>query len=762
MTNPRVRRSTVLAGALLILPALVWAEVATIPYKGPSQIADLEAHGIEVVAFTKYGVDVMAQGEALEYLRTRPYPMSIHVEKPDRIVEELDINLGQYHTYVETQSLLTSLANTYPTIAQRTNLGTSLQGRQITVLKISDNVTVDENEPEVLYMGNHHARELMSVEVPLLFAQYLLQNYGSNATVTHYINTLEIFVVPMLNPDGHVYVQMNHGGSPNSWWRKNRRDNFDGTFGVDLNRNYGYEWGYDDIGSSPFTGSDTYRGVDPFSEPETQVIRNFVNAREFVTWFSYHSYGELLLYSWGYIPTNTPDHEVMAALADTLVIENGYLAGNPASGAIYLTNGGSDDWGYGEQGTKPKIFAYTPEVNSAAQGGFGPAESLIIPTFNLLLPMNMKLLRFADNPYRVVGPWPPVQEPTSAPFGNAITRVSWAPPDPDDPNPAASYSIEACHNPSIFTDPATPAATGWTLGGFSYSLTGFTGAGYYSGNANNIFNTMTMSEVLVVAAGTDTLRFKVNYAIENDYDYGYVDVSTNGGANWSPIQGNITTANNPNGLNRGHGITGSSGGWIDAVFPLTTYLGQDIRLRFLYVTDGALLGAIGMRLDNIFPVPQCGSTVNVATGVTGNSCDHLPPDVGIWRYRIRAKDAENQLSAWSNAQDRTVTTLTGTDGPRTYQTSIGANYPNPFNPSTRIPFIVGGAENGGGTPVTLTIYSVTGARVATLVRESRPPGTYVAYWDGRDQRGRPAASGIYFARLDVGGASVSRKLVLLK
>ena len=755
-------RSLAVAAALAVFPAFAQAETVTIPYKGPSQIADLEARGVEVLAFTKYGVDVLAEGEALEYLRTRPYPISIQVEKPGQTHAVLDINLGQYHTYVETQNMLTALVSAHPAIAQRTNLGTSLQGRQITVIKISDNVTVDENEPEVFYMGNHHARELMSVEIPLLFAEYLLNNYGTNATVTNFINNREIFIVPMVNPDGHVYVQMNHAGAPSSWWRKNRRDNLDGTFGVDLNRNYGYEWGFDDVGSSPFTGSDIYRGSGPFSEPETQVIRNFVNSRDFVTWFSYHSYGELLLYAWGYIPANTPDHDVMSALADTLVIENGYLAGNPASGAIYLTNGGSDDWGYGEQVTKSKIFAYTPEVNSGAQGGFGPAESLIIPTFNLLLPMNMKLLRFADNPYRVVGPYPPVQDPTSAPYGNAITRVSWQPPDPEDPNPATSYTIQACHNPSIFTDTATPAATGWSLGGFTYSVTGFTGGGYYSGNANNLFSTMTMTEELVVSAATDTLKFKVSYNIENDYDYAYVDVSTNGGANWTPIQGNITTANNPNGLNRGHGITGSSPGWIDAVFPLTAYFGQGIRLRFLYVTDGAVLGTIGMRVDNIFPVPLCGESVTVATGVTGNQYDHLPPSIGIWRYRVRAKDAENQESGWSNTQERTIGTLTGSDGPRTYQTALGANYPNPFNPSTRIPFVVGGAANGAQAPVTLAVYSVTGARVATLVRESRAPGTYVAYWDGRDERGQLAASGIYFARLDVGASTVSRKLVLLK
>lgn len=751
----------VLMIAAVVLPSYARSEVVTVPYKGSAQIADFQARGIEILARTKYGIDVLAEGAALEYLRTRPYPISIQVEKPDRTQEALDANLGQYHTYAETEALLGTLVSTYPAIAKKSIIGTSLQARYITALKISDNVAVDEDEPEVLYMGDHHARELMSVEIPLLFAQYLCQNYGVNPTVTNYVDTREIYVIPMVNPDGHAYVQANHAGSPNSWWRKNRRDNLDGFFGVDLNRNYSYQWGFDNVGSSPVTSSDIYRGAYEFSEPETQAIRNFVDSRHFTTWFSYHSYGELLLYSWGYIYGNTPDHPAMKALADSLVLENGYLAGNPASGAIYITNGDSDDWGYGEQVEKNKIFAYTPEINSAAQGGFGPAEALIQPTFDLLLPMNMKLLKFADNPYRVVGPWAPDQSPTTDPYSNAITRISWAEQDPGDPNPAVSYNIEGCLDPTTFTDTATPALTGWVGGGFTYNLTGFLGGGYFSGNANNLVSTLTTALPLMVDAAADTLRFKVNYNTESNYDYGYVDVSTDGGGSWTPIPGNITTAFNPNGNNRGYGFTGVSPGWVDAIFPLTAYLGEDIFVRISYITDGGVLGA-GVRVDNIFPVPSCGSNFTVATGVTGNEFDFLPPSTGLWRFRVRALDAENQSSAWSNSRDRTIETLTTVDEPRVYQTSVGANYPNPFNPSTRIPFVVGGAVGGGQTNVVLAVYSVTGARVATLVREARRPGTYVAYWSGLDDAGRAAASGIYFARLEVGDATVARKLVLLK
>jgi hypothetical protein len=133
----------------------------------------------------------------------------------------------------------------YPALADTIHIGHAYgpTNRNLTVIKISDNVGVDENEPEVLYMGNHHARELMSVEIPLMFAQYLLQHYGSDPVVTNYVNTREIYIMPTVNPDGLAYVQANHSGASGNWWRKNRRNNGNGTFGVDINRNYSYKWG---------------------------------------------------------------------------------------------------------------------------------------------------------------------------------------------------------------------------------------------------------------------------------------------------------------------------------------------------------------------------------------------------------------------------------------------------------------------------------------------------------------------------------------
>ena len=288
-------------------PAAADQTLVTVPFKGPAQLEELKARGIEVLAFTKYGMDVLADERQLDYLSSRNYPVTI-APQPQRTAAALDENLGDYYTFAEMESILVAWDTTsaYNGIFDVFSIGTSIEGRDIWAFKISDNVTVDEDEAEALFIANHHAREIMTVNIVMMFADTLLSGYGSDPQITDFVDNREIFFVPMMNPDGHVYVQQNHGGSPGNWWRKNRRLNENFTYGVDLNRNWGYQWGYDEIGSSSNPGSIVYRGAAPFSEPETQAVRDLVNQREFTMWLSYHTYGELLLYPWGFVPTNTP------------------------------------------------------------------------------------------------------------------------------------------------------------------------------------------------------------------------------------------------------------------------------------------------------------------------------------------------------------------------------------------------------------------------------------------------------------------------
>jgi hypothetical protein len=753
----------------LVLPTLAAAgeSLVRLPAKGPIVFEQLNRPGIEILAVDKHGmIDAIVDDKQLDYVMRLGYAVSVSpVEDLFRAAADLDENLGMYHTFAEMESLITAWETTdFPAICDVFTIGTSVEARPIYALKISDNVTVDESgETEVLYMGNVHAREIMTVELTLLFAEHLLVNYGTDPTITDHVNSKEIFFVPMVNPDGHVYVEQNHTGSSGNWWRKNRRINTDMSIGVDLNRNFGVGWGYDDVGSSPVPSDWTYRGTSAFSEPESQTIRDFCNNREFTMWLSYHSYGELLLYPWGYIAENTPDHNVFLELGNLMSATNGYLAGNLAMGAIYPVNGDTDDWGYGEQATKDKIFAFTPEVNSGSQGGFGPPDTLIAPTFSLNLDMNMLVLEYCANPYVVVGPYRPTMYAIADLFYPTHT-LSWTGNDPADPNPVLHYQVERCTNPSFVVDEAEALSSNWTFDGFTLGDSAYTGsAGYYSGMGDNMNHSMTADRPYLVDAQSDSFVFWTSFAIEQAWDYAYVEVSDDDGLSWTTVEGNITTTTNPYGNNRGHGITGTIPFWVQAIFPLTDYLGQEVLLRISYVTDAAVVEH-GIDVDVLEPVPTCQSVDVIASSHPDSTLEVVPGGVGTFRYRVKAVDSQSDQSAWSNSETIEITTLSDAESPLSYASRLGQNHPNPFNPVTTIPYIVGGASEGGAAQrVTLSVYDVAGRLVAKLVDEDQSPGAYQARWNGVNDRGAPVASGVYFYRLTVGRSEVfTSKLALLK
>ena len=112
-----------------------------------------------------------------------------------------------------------------------------------------------------------------------------------------------------------------------------------------------------------------------------------------------------------------------------------------------------------------------------------------------------------------------------------------------------------------------------------------------SGGATDNLNTGLTLAVPGTLPAASSLDFKTYYDIETDWDYGYVQVSTDGGATWTNLPGNITTTVDPYGENLGNGITGNSGGdWVDAHFDLSAYAGQTVRIRLSYVTDGGTFG----------------------------------------------------------------------------------------------------------------------------------------------------------------------------
>ncbi|MEM8600047.1 MAG: M14 family zinc carboxypeptidase [Bacteroidota bacterium] len=280
-------------------------------------------------------------------------------------------SVGGFYSFDEVVAKLDQLRADFPDlITEKVSLGQSYEGRELWMVEVSDNPGVDEGEPEVLYTALHHAREPQSMATVVYFLVYLLERYGTDPEVTYLVDNRRLVFVPVLNPDGYVHNEATNP-SGGGLWRKNRRPLPSGDVGVDLNRNYGVEWGRDNQGSSPETFSETYRGPAPFSEPETAALRDFIEQRQFRTAFNYHSRGNLLIYPWGYEQNlYTPDSARYVDFAAAMTLDNGYRAGTVNQVLGYVANGSSDDWMYGEQATKPAIFAFTPEVNDRSQDGF--------------------------------------------------------------------------------------------------------------------------------------------------------------------------------------------------------------------------------------------------------------------------------------------------------------------------------------------------------------------------------------------------------
>src|SRR3954471_10825450 len=199
-----------------------------------------------------------------------------------------------YHTVATLEQDLRRLAEERPEIAELHEIGRSVEDRPLWALRIGERRGSDR---KVAFFGCHHAREWISVEVPYLLAEHLLTN-SSSEPVQGWLQQGEIWVAPMVNPDGHAYTSAR---PENRLWRKNRRPNRDGSIGVDPNRNYGYMWGTLDVSTSSHVPSDeTYVGPGAFSEPETRTVRDLIGRELFSGIITYHSYSQLILYPWGY------------------------------------------------------------------------------------------------------------------------------------------------------------------------------------------------------------------------------------------------------------------------------------------------------------------------------------------------------------------------------------------------------------------------------------------------------------------------------
>jgi carboxypeptidase T len=274
-----------------------------------------------------------------------------------------------YHSYTEVAADVAATAAAHPDIVQRFSIGKSYQGREMWAVKVSDNVTVDEPEPEVLFDGGTHSDEHMGVEMTLKIFHWLVDGYGTDQRITDIVNSREIWIVFIVNPDG---VEHDISGGRFHLWRKNRQPTPGTTsIGTDLNRNYGYKWGG---GGRTSTNPQaiTYRGPSAFSAPETRNMRDFlasrvVNGRQQIrTAITFHEDGRLVMWPYGYTYANIPadmtaqDHNALVVIGKHMASTNGYKPEQASD--LYITSGTTRDYEYGMY----RIFSYTFEMSIGA------------------------------------------------------------------------------------------------------------------------------------------------------------------------------------------------------------------------------------------------------------------------------------------------------------------------------------------------------------------------------------------------------------
>ncbi len=299
--------------------------------------------------------------------------------------------------------LLDSLARTNPQIHLDT-IGRTLEGRPMLAVKVGE-ADDSPSRPNVLFMATYHAREWAATEMALRLIEYLARTPAPSPRVDSLLRRRDIWIVPVVNPDGYQYTF-----TTDRLWRKNRRPNGDGTYGVDLNRNHTEHWGADDIGSSSLASAETYRGPSAESELETQAIAAFHRAHVPVMSVSYHTFTGLILWPWGNdFGRITGDDGIFRALGGTdvrpAVRDN--LPGSernhyhPAWGwNLYPTNGEYTDWAYASFGT----IAFTPELTSGFEfsGYYGfefpDDEQRLARLFEDNVPFALDLLDAATNP----------------------------------------------------------------------------------------------------------------------------------------------------------------------------------------------------------------------------------------------------------------------------------------------------------------------------------------------------------------------------
>jgi len=615
-------------------------------------------------------------------------------------------SMGGFYTFSEVVALLDSMRVRYPNlISAKDSIGSSVEGRTLWAVKISDNTDVKENEPEVFYNSLIHGNEQQGMMILIYFMYHLLENYGTDPEVTYLVNNRELYFLPVINPDGYTYneqISPDGGGM----WRRNRRDCGGGIFGVDLNRNFGYKWGIDNIGSDPNPGGFGYRGTGPFSEPESQVIRDFCISHNFIISNSFHTPMTCVFPPWGYNLAQTEDSLEFNSLIQTATAINEYRNG------IYIlppenfpVNGYGDDWMYGDTIEKNRIFGVTTEASNYEEG-FWPIPERITPLAAEHLYLNMVLAwgnGIIENP-------PYVSDGTinltyCNPQTNTLLRFNAVEHNPDN-HTSQVYAQLINAKDSLVSE----TLLAQTDSNFSGSL-----------EINSLDE--DFYKVRYKQSGTDIPS--------NLY---YCDNSKLQFTNVGPVVlDSISIVKNATSYSVKTYIRNNS-----AVVKITK---PSVKLS----CSDAWAKPITSNVRSLADISP-GGIVSNSSSFTVKTIDSLFG--GYFNFNVEV--SSNGYYYWTDSAKITITGINKEQPQVAF--SLGQNFPNPFNSVTTITW-----QLAYSSKVTLKVYDLLGRKVTTLVDEQRPAGEYETRFDAV-----LLPKGIYFYELKAGGFSQTRKMIVLE
>src|SRR5690554_5778 len=611
-------------------------------------VSDFSETEIKKAQHAGYKVDILIEDVKAYYVEQAYKPVSRNVVCPNNDEEYApqvpsNFSLGSmagYYTYQEYIDILDDMYNQYPTLmTERAPVSDTLthEGRPLYFVKISNNPQISQAKPKVLYTAIHHAREPGALSETIFFMWYVLENYGTDPEITYLVDELELFFVPMINPDGYIE---NVTSDPNGggMFRKNKNPNIGTTNpGVDLNRNYSYEW--NTTGVSTDENSDVFPGLSAFSEPETKNIKKIAEKWGVQFALNAHTYSGLMLYPYGSAVNDfTADDSYFSAIGDHMVSYSNYVS--QKSSSLYPASGDSDDYLYHDHG----IFAITPEVGY--DGFWSPAAVIIDDCIDMLfsnivfahLPLVYGVTKSLDD-YSYINS-------LSGDFNYSITRLGRTAGDlmvsiepitgiqsvgnGDTYNltieETQTGTISFVLNPSIQygeeikyvlvtdngkwmkRDTITKTYGSPTVQVFDQANSldnwegdwDLTNEDYYSPNSsftdspnsnykNNKETYFQFKDTVdLTFADQAFVNFRAKWNVENNYDYVQFLISNDLGNSWIPQCGKYTNT----------GVSGSGGGqpeeplydgvqnsWVLEEISLSEYLGQKILMKFILVSD---------------------------------------------------------------------------------------------------------------------------------------------------------------------------------